>query len=196
MNIEPLHAPTISALSTLSGVSEQDAAVQAALILTFLVGPRAGLVTMGGEFQPVGANMISVAGDSPGQARLSRRRTPPGLLEELSTKLADTICSNPGKTVSVCEEEIPEAMQKHVGNQAIASTAVTPKSDPIERFEEFWREEKKTPKEKDDDRPFASMCPFAAVNYEYVISLNASRCLHEPTVFESPSPDVLLRHLN
>jgi len=67
----PGFGPAVETLATLSDTSIDQAAIQAALTIAALAGPRACLVTLGGEVQPIGSSLISVGGDSPEQARLT-----------------------------------------------------------------------------------------------------------------------------
>ena len=61
----------IRALSILSGVPDDEVAVQVAAVLTALGGPHAGLMTLGDEFQPVGFHLLSLGRDSARQRRLT-----------------------------------------------------------------------------------------------------------------------------
>ncbi|MCB1090118.1 MAG: hypothetical protein KDL87_01210, partial [Verrucomicrobiae bacterium] len=102
-----LYAPDgVKAISALSGAPEDQTAIQVALFLAALAGPRGGLAGLGGEVQPIGSSVVSVGGDSPEQAQLTEllsaplqylqtdlidysSRVDPGLRDRLATTLAD-----------------------------------------------------------------------------------------------------------
>lgn len=65
------YGEAISALADLSSTDDTGVALQVAAVLTGFAGPRAGLITFGGEMQPVGMNIISTSGALPNQMRLN-----------------------------------------------------------------------------------------------------------------------------
>lgn len=62
---------SITALSALTGVPEEEVALQVACVFTAIAGPHAALNTYADEFQPVGFNLLHLGGDSPRQRRLA-----------------------------------------------------------------------------------------------------------------------------
>ena len=205
---------TISTLATLAGTTRTGAAIQAAHFLSALAGPRAGLVTLGGEVQPIGSSMISVGGASPSQVKLTELlfgplrflqedlieqslRVSPNLLNRLSATLADPHHSVPGQRRPVDDELLAEAEMQHAVSRAGKSTQVVSESHPVDRYTAFQRERVMTKEEQYTGATFAASSPFARIDFETVLSYNEARCLREPHVLlENPGAQVLLRGMN
>ena len=163
-----------TALSALSGVENDGAAIQAALLLASLAGPRAGLVTLGGEVQSIGSSLISIGGESPAQARLTEllfsplrylqddlieygRRVSPEVLDRLSSALADPHHSVPGERHPVDNEFQADAELRHARGQAGKSTEVVSESHPVDRYEAFQREYLNTDEQRAEDANFGAV---------------------------------------
>ena len=71
MNTDHQIPKSIKALSILSGVPEEEVAVQIAAVFTSIGGPHAGLMTLGDEFQSIGFNLLHLGGASGQQRRLT-----------------------------------------------------------------------------------------------------------------------------
>lgn len=204
----------ISTLAILAGTTRAGTAIQAANFLSALAGPRAGLVTLGGEVQPIGSSMISVGGASPSQGKLTEllfgplrflqddlieqsRSVPPDLLNRLSETLADPHHSVPGQRRPVDDELLAEAELQHAVSRAGKSTQVVSESHPVDRYTAFQRERVMTKEERNTRAMFAASSASARVDFETVLSYNEARCLREPHVLlENPDAQVLLRGMN
>ena len=199
----------VAALAVLSGNSEVQTAIQVTIFLASLAGPRAGLVTLGGEVQPIGSSLISVGGASPSQVKLTEllfgplrflqddlieqsRRVSPDLLNRLSTTLADPHHSVPGERRPVVDEFLVEAELQHAVGRAGKLTQVVSESHPVDRYAAFQREQAITKEEQYTGAMFAASSPLARIDFETLLSYNEARCLREPLVFlENPDSQLL-----
>lgn len=199
----------VAALAVLSGNSEVQTAIQVTIFLASLAGPRAGLVTLGGEVQPIGSSLISVGGASPSQVKLTEllfgplrylqtdlieqsRRVPPDLLNRLSTTLADPHHSVPGERRPVDDEFLVEAELQHAVGRAGKLTQVVSESHPVDRYAAFQREQAITKEEQYTGAMFAASSPLARIDFETLLEYNEARCLREPLVFlENPDSQLL-----
>lgn len=87
MSSDHRYPQSIEALAFLSGVPEEEVAIQVACLFTALGGPHAGLMTLGDEFQAVGFDLLHVGGESARQRRLIELlfRPPRFLQDDLSS---------------------------------------------------------------------------------------------------------------
>lgn len=197
--------PAVGALATLANVPAEQAALQAAVVLAALAGPRAGLVTLGGEFQPVGINILSTGGDTPEQARLVNllfaplrflqddlhdysRRVRDEVADRMTARFTGPRRQSDGERRLLDGEEHERAERDHLHLQAERSTNAVSLSHPLDRLERFQHD-------KDLDMTCGAAL-YAIPEQHALLPHHYARCLSEPTVFlDCPSAAMLHRAL-
>lgn len=201
---------SITALSALSGLPEEDVAIQVAGLFSAIGGPHAAINTVGDEFQPIGFDLLHVGGDSPRQSRLvdlmfqplrfiqedllefSRLASPEHLkwMSEATTeglRTGEVILADPGEEK---QEEIARRDTYHLADMSCQGFSHT---DPWKRRQDvslYIGEYGHEPHLRVDgihhnfpDRPKLS---------ETYLGRHEGRCLHEPLVLlDNPGPKSL-----
>lgn len=200
----------IAALTILSGVPEEDIAVQVASVFTAIGGPHAGLVTLGDEFQSVGFHLLHLGGDSARQRRLIdlllrplrfvqedlleySRLAPSEQLDWMGKAFVRDKRSDEYLPFDPSEERVEGAAREDVFYLADLSSQATSLSSP-------WRRQKDVDLFMDEigcntllpvDGIHRHLPGYPMLSQSYV-GRNEGRCLYDPIVFfDNPAVEAL-----
>ena len=210
MNTDHQIPKSIEALSILSGVPNEDVAIQIACIFTAIGGPRAGLMTLGEEFQTVGFHLLHLGGDSARQRRLIdllfrplrflqedlleySRLAPPHQLDWMSKAYVEDKRSEEYLPFDPSEERIDGIARQDVYFLADLSSQATSLSSPWRRMQDvdLFMDNIgcKTLLPVDGIHRHLPGYPMLSQSY---VGRNEGRCLNEPLIFlDNPGYTVL-----
>ncbi|MCG8602261.1 MAG: hypothetical protein MI807_19100 [Verrucomicrobiales bacterium] len=201
---------SITALSTLSGVPEEEVAIQVACVFTAIAGPHAALNTYADEFQPVGFHLLHLGGDSPRQHRLAdllfqplrfiqddllefSRLASPEHLDWMSEALFEGVRDSEVLWSDPNEEKQEKIARRDTYHLADLSSQGFSRTDPWRRRQDvglYIGEYGHEPHLRVDGiHHYSPTRPKLSESY---IGRHEERCLREPVLFlDNPGPKVL-----
>ncbi|MAS93078.1 MAG: hypothetical protein CMO55_07760 [Verrucomicrobiales bacterium] len=201
---------SIEALSVLSGVPEENVAVQIACLFTAIGGPHAGLVTLGDEFQSVGFHLLQLSGDSAKERRLLdllfqplrflqedlmkySRLAPSTQLDWMARAFINDKRSDEYLPLDPSEERVEGTARNDVyyladlSSQAVSLSSPWRRMDDVDRF--LDKVGCKTALPVDGIHSYLPGYPMLSQSY---VGRNEGRCLYEPVFFlDNPGLEVL-----